>query len=302
MDRYKARLIALGNKQEYGVDYEETFAPVAKMTMIRTILAIAASQSWRLHQMDVKNAFLHGDLKEKIYMKLPSSMTTSSPHDVCKLRHSLYGLKQAPCTWFEKFHSTLLSFNFTQSQYDSSLFLHTSTLGIVILLVYVDDIIITGTDCGLITKLQQLLHATFHMKDLGQLTYFLGLEVHYRSHGLFVNQHKYIQDLITLAGLEDTSSVDTPMEVNVKYRKDEGDLLDETTLYRRLVRSLIYLTTTRPDISYAVYQVSQFMFSPRHLYLAVVRRIIYYLRGSPTRGLFFPTDTSLQLVAYSDAH
>ena len=112
-------------------------------------------------------------------MKLPSSMTTSSPHDVCKPRRSLYGLKQAPCVWFEKFHSTLLSFSFTQSQYDSSLILHTSTSGIVILLVYVDDIIITGTNCGLITKLQQLLHTTFHMKGLGQLTYFLGLEVHY---------------------------------------------------------------------------------------------------------------------------
>ena len=181
MDRYKARLVALGNKQEYGVDYEETFALVAKMTMGRTILAIVASQSWRLHQMDVKNAFLHGDLQEEIYMKLPLGMTTSSPHDVCKLRRSLYGLKQAPRAWFEKFRSTLLSFSFTQSQYDSSLFLHTSTSGIVILLVFMNDIIITGTDCGLITKLQQLLHATFHMKDLGQLTYFLGLEVHYRS-------------------------------------------------------------------------------------------------------------------------
>ena len=235
-------------------------------------------------------------------MKLHSSMTTSSPHDVCKHRRSLYGLKQAPRAWFEKFRSTLLSFNFTQRQYDSSLLLHTSTSGIVILLVYVDDIIITGIDCDLITKLQQLLHATFHMKDLSQLTYFLGLEVHYQSHGLFVNQHKYIQDLITLAGLEDTSSVDTPIEVNVRYRKDEGDLLDEPTLYRRLVGSLIYLTTTRPDISYVVHQVSQFMSSPRHIHLAAVRRIIRYLRGSPTRGLFFPTDTSLQLVAFSDAN
>ena len=234
-------------------------------------------------------------------MKLPSGMTTSSPHDVCKLRRSIYGLKQAPRAWFEKFCGTPLSFSFTQSQYDSSLFLHTSTSGIVILLVYVDDIIITGTDYGLITKLQQLLHATFHMKDPGQLTYFLGLEVHYRSHGLFMNQHKYIQDFITLAGVEDTSSVDNPMEVNVKYRKDEGDLLDEPTLYRRLVGSLIYLTTTRPDISYVVHQVSQFMSSPWHLHLAAVRRIIRYLRESPTRGLFFPTDTSPQLVAYSDA-
>ena len=167
LDRYKGRLVSLGNKQEYGVDYEETFAPIAKMTTVQTILAIAASQSWRLHQNDVKNAFLHGDLQEEIYMKRPSGMTTSSPHDVCKLRRSLYGLKKVPRAWFEKFRSTLISFSFTQSQYDSSLFLHTSTLGIVILLVYVDDIIITCTDCGLITKLQKLLHANFHMKDLG---------------------------------------------------------------------------------------------------------------------------------------
>ena len=115
LDRYKARLVALGNKQEYGVDYEETFAPVAKMTTVRTILAIAALQSWRLHQMDVKNVFLHGNLHKEIYIKLPSGMTTSSPHDVCKLRRSLYGLKQVPRAWFEKFRSTLLSFSFTQS-------------------------------------------------------------------------------------------------------------------------------------------------------------------------------------------
>ena len=180
-------------------------------------------------------------------------MTNFSPHDVCKLKRSLYGLKQAPRAWFKKFHSTILSFSFTQSQYDSSLFFHTSALGIVLLLVYVDDIIITGTGCGLITKLQRLLHTTFHMKDLGQLTYFLRLEVHHRASGIFMNQHKYIQDLITLASLEDTSSVDTPMEVNVEYRKDEGDLLDDLTLFRRLVGSLIFLTTTRPDISYVVH-------------------------------------------------
>ena len=211
--------------------------------------------------MDVKNAFLHGDLQEEIYMKLPSGMINSSPHDVCKLKRSLYGLKQAPRAWFEKFRSTILSFSFTQSQYDSSLFFHTSTLGIVLLLVYVDDIIITSTDCGLITKLQRMLHTTFHMKDLRQLTYFLGLEVHHRASGIFMNQHKYIQDLITLAGLKDTAFVETPMEINVKYRKDEGDLLDDPTLYRRLVGSLIYLTTTRSDISYVVHQVNQFMIS-----------------------------------------
>jgi hypothetical protein len=120
-----------------------------------------------------------------------------------------------------------------------------------------DDIIIAGTNCGLITELQRQLHVTFHMRELGQLTYFLGLEVHHRPNDIFVNQYKYIQDLIILVGLEDTSSVDTPIEVNVKYMKDhEGDLLHDPTLYRSLVGSLIYLTTTRPYISYVVHQVS----------------------------------------------
>ena len=141
--------------------------------------------------MDVRNAFLNGDLKEDIYMKLPTGMSMPTSHEVCKLRCSLYGLKQAPRAWFEKFRSTLLTFPFTQSQYDSSLFFHKTTTGMVFLLVYVDDIIITSNDSGIISKLQNLLHSTFQMKDLGHLTYFLGLEVHSRDHGLFLNQHKY---------------------------------------------------------------------------------------------------------------
>lgn len=142
LDRYKARLV-LGNKQEYGVDYEETFAPVAKMTTVRTIIAIAASQNWPLHQMDVKNVFLHGDLKEDIYMKPPPGLFSSPTSDVCKLKRSLYGLKQAPSSWFDKFRSTLLHFSFEQSKYDPSLFLRQTSTGCVLLLVYVDDIIIT---------------------------------------------------------------------------------------------------------------------------------------------------------------
>jgi hypothetical protein len=133
------------------------------------------------------------------------------------------------------------------------------------------------------------------------ISHFLGLEVHSRDHGLFLNQHKDIQDLIELAGLKDATVVDTPMEVNVKYRRDEGELLLDPFLYRQLVGSLIYLTITRPDISYVVHIVSKFMQSPRHLHLAAVGRIIRYLIRSPTRGLFFPTQSTLNLTAYSDA-
>jgi hypothetical protein len=148
------RLVALGNRQEYGADYEETFAPVAKMTTVSTVISIAASQGWPLHQMDVKNAFLHGDLKEDIYMTPPLCLFSSPSSAVCKLKRSLYGLKQAPQAWFEKFRLTLLRFSFVQSQYDSSLFLCKTPAGLVLLLVYVDDIVITGTDSSLVEHLK----------------------------------------------------------------------------------------------------------------------------------------------------
>ena len=301
LDRHKARLVALGNRQEYGINYEETFAPVAKMTTVRLVLAIAASKGWSLRQMDVKNAFLHGDLKEDIYMTPPPGLFSTPSGDVCKLKRSLYGLKQAPRAWFDKFRSTLLGFSFVQSQYDSSLFLCKTSKGIVILLVYVDDIVITGTDYALISQLQDHLQRCFHMKDLGSLQYFLGLEVYSSSTGIFLTQHKYIRELIALAGLQDGRSVDTPLEVNVKYRHDEGDLISDPSLYRQLVGSLNYLTITRPDISFAVQQVSQFMQAPRHLHLAAVRRIVRYLKGTSSRGLFFPANSPIRLIAYSDA-
>jgi hypothetical protein len=171
----------------------------------------------------------------------------------------------------------------------------------VLLLVYVDDIVITGTDSGLISQLQAQLKDSFHMKDLGPLQYFLGLEVLSSPTGTYLHQHKYLEDLITLAGLRDGRSVDTPLEVNVKYCRDDGDLLPDPSLYRQLVGSLNYLTITRPDISFAVQQVCQFMHAPRHLHLTAVRRIIRYLLSTPDRGLFFPVNSSLELIGYSDA-
>ncbi|RDX82532.1 hypothetical protein CR513_36657, partial [Mucuna pruriens] len=220
IDRYKAWLIVHGNKQEYGLDYDETFAPIA-MTIVCSLLTLAASQSWPLHQMDVKNAFLHSDLKEEVYIKLPYAMHTPSSNTICKLKHSLYGSKQAP-------------------RYDPSFFLQRNLKGIMVLLVYVDDIVVTSSDQK-------------HPKDI------------------FLNKQKYIQDLIQLFGLTNSTPVDTPLEVN------EGDILDDHTLYRKLVGSLIYVTITHLDISFVVHTVSK------------------YLLGTSTCGLFFPTNSSLNL-------
>jgi hypothetical protein len=301
LDCYKARLVALRNNQEYGVNYEETFAPVAKMTTIRTILALAASNDWPLHQMNVKNAFLHGNLKECIYMKPPLGLFSSPTSHVCKLHRSLYGLKQASRAWFDKFCTTLLQFSFQQSKSDTSLFLRKTDMGIVVLLVYVDDIVIIGSDSALLGQLKTHLSKSFHMKDIGSLTYFLGLEVHRSPSGISLNQHKYACDLVATTGLQEAPSVDTPMELHVKFRKEEGDLLVDPNLYRKLMGSLVYLTITRPDISFAVQQVSQFLQTPCHLHLTIVHRIIRYVHGTPTRGLFFSASNSTHLVTYSDA-
>ena len=201
---------------------------------------------------------------------------------VCKLKRSLYGLRQAPRAWFDKFRTTLLSFSFTQSRFDSSLFIHRTPTGIVLLLIYVDDMIITGSDHAAIQQIKDQLHASFHMKDLSGLHYFLGLKVCCDSKGIFLHQHKYTVDLLSLAGLASANPVDTPLEVNVKYHRDEGDLLSDPLLYRQLVGSLNYLTITRPDIAFAIQQVSQFMHTPRHLHLVAVHRIIRYLKDTST--------------------
>ena len=207
----------LGNEEEYGLDYDETFAPTAKMFTMQTIRALATSQLWSLHQIDVKNAFLDGDFNEKVYMRRLSGMLTSSPNDVCKLKCSLYGLKQAPQVWLEKSCSTLLGFSFTQSQYDSFLFLQKASKGMVVLFIYMDDIVINGSVMEDISAIQNLLHSTFHIKDLGHLTYFLGLEVHHWPHGIFLNQNKYIQNMVWLVRLTNITSIDTPLELNIEF-------------------------------------------------------------------------------------
>ena len=238
---------------------------------------------------------------EDIYMRPPAGLFSTPTSSVCKLRKSLYGLKQAPRAWYAKFASTLLDFEFLKSKYDASLFMRHTARGDVFVLVYVDDIVITGTDDSLIAHLKQHLQQSFHMKDLGNLAYFLGLEIKVDTHGLFVSQHKYAMDLVAAAGLQEVPPLDTPMELNVKLRKDEGELLSDPTAYRTLVGSLIYLTNTRPDLSYAVQQVSQYMASPRHLHMTAVKRIIRYVNGTLARGLCYPTGTSPTLHAYSDA-
>ena len=300
IDRYKARLVAKGFTQEYGIDYEETFAPVARLTSVRSLIAVAAVRRWELFQMDVKNAFLNGELTEEVYMSPPPGYH-HHPHQVCKLRRALYGLKQAPRAWFAKFSTIVGDFGFTSSPHDSALFIRKSERGTILLLLYVDDMIITGDDLSGILDLKTYLSKHVEMKDLGKLNYFLGLEITSSSEGYYLSQAKYASDLLTKAGITDSKTSATPLETNSRLTSMDGTPLDDPTIYRQLVGSLVYLTVTRPDISYAVHIVSQFLSAPRSPHYAAVLRILRYIKGTLYHGLHFSAHSSLELRAYSDA-
>lgn len=215
IERYKARLVAKGFTQTYGVDYQETFSPVAKLSTVRVLLSLAVNLDWPLHQLDVKNAFLHGHLKEEIYMDIPPGyMPNYETKVVCKLQRSLYGLKQSPRAWFGRLNLAMKKYGFQQSNADHTLFLKHRHGKVTALIVYVDDMIITGDDSEEIAKLQKQLATEFEMKNLGGLKYFLGIEVARSKKGIFLSQRKYILDLLSEVGLLDCKPVDTPIVQN----------------------------------------------------------------------------------------
>jgi hypothetical protein len=189
VERYKARLVAKGYSQTYGVDYDETFAPVAKMNSVRILISIAANRGWKLYQLDVKNAFLHGDLQEEIYMEIPPGFgSKETDGKVCRLKKSLYGLKQSPRAWFGRFRKEICSLGYRQSNADHTLFFKRRNGKITILVVYVDDMVITGDDEMEILHLKKMLAKSFEVKDLGHLHYFLGIEVAYGVQGIYLSQ------------------------------------------------------------------------------------------------------------------
>ena len=302
IERHKARLVAKGFNQEQGVDFTNTFSPVAKATTVRILLSIGLSRQWSIRQLDVKNAFLHGALAEEVYMSQPPGFIDSScPDYVCKLHRSIYGLRQAPRVWFQSFSQALLSLGFQSSQADNSLFTLHSSAGSVLLLVYVDDIIITGSTDSLINHIVNQLSRRFHMKDLGDLHYFLGLEVHRSSGHLRLTQTKYLLSILSSANMIDCKPQPTPVTSGRKLSMSAGLLLPNPHEYRRLVGALQYLTFTRPDISYSVQQVCQFMHSPRDAHLQAVKRILRYLKGTPSLGINFSANSPSTLSCFVDA-
>lgn len=315
VERYKARLVARGFTQTYGDDYTETFAPVAKLHTVRVVLSLATNLDWELWQMDVKNAFLQGELEEEVYMTPPPGLEDSiAPGKVLRLRKAIYGLKQSPRAWYHKLSCTLEAKGFKRSEADHTLFTVQSPRGIVVVLVYVDDLIISGNDKEGILETKTYLKTVFDIKDLGELKYFLGIEVCRSSEGLFLSQRKYTLDLLNETGKIGAKPAKTPLadgyKVKRKGEKKGKELKEEDPLdkpyadplqYRRLVGKLIYLTLTRPDLCFAVNQVSQYMQNPTVYHWNMVERILRYLKGSPGQGIWMGKNENAEIVGYCDA-
>ena len=264
VERYKASLVTKGYVQTEGVDYFETFSPVIKMATIKVILALASVMHWHIHQLDVNNAFLHGELHEDVYMMVSPSVSTTRPNQCCKLLKSLYDLKQASRKWYEKLSLLLLSCGYQQAQADHSLFIKTEGNYFIALIVYVDDVVLTGNSTFEINNIKHILDSTFHIKDLGILKYFLGLEVAHSEKGISLCQREYCLDLLSGSSLLGPKPSSTPMDSAIHFHQDASPTVTDVSSYRRLVGQLLYLITTRPDIdiAFATQQLSQFMAKP----------------------------------------
>ncbi|PKU69703.1 Retrovirus-related Pol polyprotein from transposon TNT 1-94 [Dendrobium catenatum] len=301
VDRYKARLVALGNHQQFGENYTETFSPVAKMPTIRLLLTLALNRQWEILQLDVSNAFLHGDLLEDIYMKQPQGfIDPNQPTAVCKLHKSLYGLKQASRQWFQKLTDFLQHRGFRFSLSDPSLLLYIKNSVQIYFLIYVDDIIVTGNNNDAVQCLLKDLHSAFALKQLGTINLFLGIQVQQHPQGLFLSQAHYAAKLLNTAGLTDCKTALSPMPPSSKHSNRNTQLFSDPSLYRRLAGSLQYLSITRPDIAFATNRVCQHMQSPTVQDYQDIKRILRYVKGTISFGLPI-LKGELHLHSYTDA-
>ena len=241
--RCKARLVAKGFLQTPGVDFNETFSPVIKASTIRMVLTIAVSRNWEVRQLDINNAFLNGDLQEVVYMHQPEGfIDKQKPDHVCRLNKALYGLKQAPRAWFDRLRLTLQSWGFKNSKCDSSFFFLVSNNQITLVLIYVDDIIVTGSNAVSLQSFVEKLHKLFSLKDMGALHLFLGIEVKRDEMGMYLTQTRYIDELLKRVGMENTKPCPTPAVIRKPLRATYGQPMKNPTLYRSTIGALQYTT------------------------------------------------------------
>ncbi|XP_031259823.1 uncharacterized protein LOC116117986 [Pistacia vera] len=245
--------------------------------------------------------FIHGDLHEDIYMKKPPGYTKGQPGQVCKLLKSLYGLKQASRQWYDKFSQSLISFGFKQSKADYNIFTYITATDFTSLLVYVDDIVVASSSLTSISVLRNFLNTHFLIKDLGSLRYFLGIEVARSPTGIHLCQRKYTLDILADTGNLASKPLKIPMDQNPKLSKTSRTPLSDPTPYRQLIGRLLYLTLTRPDISYPIQVLSQYMDCPTITHLAAAHKVLRYLKNALGQGILLSAASSLQLIGYSDS-
>ncbi|GJT97440.1 putative ribonuclease H-like domain-containing protein [Tanacetum coccineum] len=298
----KARLVAQGYTQEEGIDYDEVFAPVARIEAIRLFLAYASFKDFVVYQMDIKSAFLYGKIEEEVYVCQPPGFEDPDfPNRVYKVEKALYGLHQAPRAWYETLSTYLLDNRFQRGKIDKTLFIRKDKGDILLVQVYIDDIIFGSTNKSLCTEFEKIMHKRFQMSSIGELTFFLGLQVKQKNGGIFISQDKYVIDILKKFSFSDVKTASTPMETHKPLLKDaDGEDVDEH-LYRSMIGSLMYLTSLRPDIMFAVCACARFQVNPKVSHLHAVKRIFRYLKGQPKLGLWYPKDSPFDLVAYSDS-
>ncbi|GKC46376.1 putative ribonuclease H-like domain-containing protein [Tanacetum coccineum] len=300
--RNKARLVAQGYTQEEGIDYDEVFAPVARIEAIRLFLAYASFKDFVVYQMDVKSAFLYGKIKEEVYVCQPPGFKDPEfPDRVYKVEKALYGLHQAPRAWYETLSTYLLDNRFQRVKIDKTLFIRRDKGDILLVQVYVDDIIFGSTKKSLCTEFEKMMHKKFQMSFMGELTFFLGLQVMQKKDEIFISQDKYVTKIVKKFGFTDVKTASKPMETQKPLLKDEDGEGVDVHLYTSMIGLLMYLTSSRPNIMFVVCACTRYQVNPKVSHLYAVKRIFRYLKGQPKLGLWYLKDLPFDLVANTDS-
>ena len=301
LDKFKARLVAKGFKQREGIDFFDIYAPVCRIATIRVLIAWAVTQKHVIHQMDVKTAFLNGDLTEEIYMDQPEGFVAEGmSNKVCKLVKSLYGLKQAPKLWHEKFNQVILMDGFRISESDKCLYMKVMAEKVVVICLYVDDMLIIGSDMEIVTSTKEFLSAQFSMKDLGAADTILGIKLVRTEQGIGLTQSHYIESMLKKYGYFDLSEISVPYDYNKKLEPNTGRSVDQV-LYSRIIGSLMYaMSCTRPNIAFAVGILSRFTSKPGKAHWDAIQRLMRYLKGTLRMGLFY-SGFPATIEGFSDA-